>query len=50
LSGIIRDLKAFTSKKMMAQVQRGSESRRDWLLLVSKYAAGGHNRNQTYQL
>ena len=41
LSGIIRDLKSFTAKRIYAEIQLGSESRRDWLNLVCKYAAGG---------
>jgi REP element-mobilizing transposase RayT len=50
LSGIIRDLKSFTGKQIIDQIQRGPESRREWLLLVSKYAAGGHARNKEYQI
>lgn len=50
LSGIIRDLKSHTAKKMYGQIQTGPESRREWLTMVSKYASGGHNRNETFQL
>ena len=50
LSGIIRDLKSFTAKRIYAEIQLGSESRRDWLNLVCKYAAGGHSRNEEFQI
>ena len=50
LSGIIRDLKSFTAKRIYAQIIEGPESRREWLTLVCKYAAGGHNRNEEFQI
>ena len=50
LSGIIRDLKSFTAKSIYAQILQGPESRRDWLKLVCKYAAGGHSRNEQFQV
>jgi REP element-mobilizing transposase RayT len=50
LSGIIRDMKSFTSKRIYAEMMEGIESRRDWLSLVFKYAAGGHNRNENFQV
>lgn len=50
LSGIIRDMKSFTSKKIIHEVQQGAESRRDWLLMISRYAAGGHARNDEFQV
>ncbi|MCF8427350.1 MAG: transposase, partial [Bacteroidia bacterium] len=43
LSGTIRDMKKFTSKRIIEAVINGNESRRDWLLLVFEYSANGHN-------
>jgi putative transposase len=39
LSGILRDLKQFTSKKIVALIQQIPESRKDWLL--DKFAFAG---------
>jgi REP element-mobilizing transposase RayT len=50
LSGIIRDMKSHTAKQMYQQIQKGPESRRQWLTMVSKYEAGGHNRNESFQI
>ena len=50
LSGIIRDLKSFTAKRIYKQIQEGPESRRGWLNVVCKYAAGGHSRNEAFQI
>lgn len=50
LSDIIRDMKSFTSKKITQQIRRGPESRKDWLLMVSRYAASGHNRIEEFQV
>ncbi|MCF8255477.1 MAG: transposase, partial [Bacteroidia bacterium] len=50
LSGTIRDMKKFTSKRIIEAVINGNESRRDWLLLVFEYSANGHNRNENFQV
>lgn len=50
LSGIIRDMKSFTSKQIFRQIQAGPESRREWLTMVCEYAAGGHARNKDFQV
>lgn len=50
LSGIIRDMKSFTSKRIYAQIQEGPESRREWLTMVFGYAAGSHARNKSFQV
>ena len=39
LSGTIRDFKSYTSKEIIKAVLENSESRRDWLLMIFKYAA-----------
>ncbi len=50
LSDVLRDCKAHISRTLMKSILEEPESRRDWLLMLSKYAAGGHNRNRDYQL
>lgn len=50
LSGILRDLKSYTAKQIYTEVQIGTESRREWLTMVFKYAAGAHSRNLEFQL
>lgn len=48
-SGAIRDFKRHTSKQMLEAVQN-EESRREWLLMIFRYAARGHSRNEKYQV
>jgi putative transposase len=50
LSDTIRDLKGYTSKEILKQIESGIESRRDWMLHQFKYFAGQHSRNENYQL
>ena len=50
LSAIIRDMKSHTAKQIYAQIQQGPESRREWLNLVCKHAAGNSNRNDRFQI
>jgi putative transposase len=50
LSGVIRDLKRHTSTKIIETLENINESRKDWLLLIFKYAANGHSRNELYQV
>jgi putative transposase len=50
LSDTIRDLKGYTSKEILKQVETGIESRRDWMLHQFKYFAAQHSRNENYQL
>ncbi len=50
LSDVLRDMKRHTSKKIIEAVVDGDESRRDWLLMIFRYAARHHNRNNEYQL
>ena len=50
LSNTIRDLKRYTSKKIVEQVIEGRESRREWLLNIFESAAKQHKRNNKYQL
>ena len=50
LSGIIRDLKRFTSSKISQQIRTGPESRADWLIDVCRNAALEHSRNSELQV
>lgn len=50
LSGTIRDLKRHTSRKIIETVQQSQESRREWLLMIFRYAAGKYSRNETHQV
>ena len=50
LSDIIRDLKSFSSKQMLLELQNGAERRRVWLEMIFRYAARGHNRNKYFQI
>jgi REP element-mobilizing transposase RayT len=51
LSGLIRDFKKFTSKKILKEVLKNrSESRKEWLEMVFKYHGKFNKRNQGIQL
>ncbi len=50
LSDLIRDFKRHTSKKIIETAEQGNESRREWLLMIFRYAARGHKRNNEYQV
>ena len=50
LSGIPRDFKRHTSKRIIEVVRQKEESRREWLLMIFKYAARKHKRNNNYQV
>ena len=50
LSDVLRDFKRHTSKKIIETIQNEDESRREWLLMVFKYAAGKHQRNNEFQV
>jgi len=50
LSGIIRDFKRHTSNQIIEAVQNKEESRKEWLLMIFRYAAKGHRRNENYQV
>jgi REP element-mobilizing transposase RayT len=50
LSDTIRDFKRHTSKKIVACINEQAESRREWLLMIFRYAARQHKRNNEYQL
>ena len=49
LSGVIRDMKQFTSNKIIETIQTEPESRREWMLSIFSNAATKHTRNTNYQ-
>lgn len=50
LSDIIRDFKRHTSKHIIKAIEETEESRREWLLMIFRYAARKHKRNNKYQV
>jgi len=50
LSDIIRDFKRHTSKRIIEAIEKENESRREWLLMIFRYAARCHKRNNEYQV
>ena len=50
LSDGIRDLKKYTSKRMIESMESDLESRKQWMLHQFKYFASLHKRNMTYQV
>lgn len=51
LSAIVRDFKRHTEKSILKWVKKsGSESRRDWMLMVFAYHAKHNSRNSDYQV
>lgn len=50
LSNIIRDFKRHTSKTIIEAIQNSEERRKDWLLMIFRYATRNHNRNNEFQL
>jgi len=49
LSDVIRDLKKFTSKKIIDAIQTEAESRRNWMMNLFSFEAKNHTRNKNYQ-
>lgn len=50
LSDALRDIKKFTSKKIIEAIQTIPESRREWLLNRFEFRAKQHSRNKNFQL
>ncbi len=50
LSDTIRDLKKFTSKEIIKEIQTGIESRRSWFLDLFSNAASKQNKNGYFQV
>ena len=49
LSGLIRDFKKHTAKRILESIENEPESRREWMLERFKIAAKKHGRNNKYQ-
>jgi REP element-mobilizing transposase RayT len=50
LSAVIRDMKSFTCKQLIASIFNDTESRREWMIKLFRHAASRHKRNTTYQI
>jgi REP element-mobilizing transposase RayT len=50
LSGAIRDLKKYTSKKIIEEIENSTESRKEWMLKLFKHAAKRQNKAGEYQV
>ena len=50
LSSTIRDFKKYTSKKVIEAIISGTESGREWMLNLFKYAAKRQNKKGNYQV
>jgi putative transposase len=50
LSNLIRDFKSFTAKEIIKEVQKNTESRKDWIEIVMKYHAANNKRNDEFQI
>jgi REP element-mobilizing transposase RayT len=49
LSDLIRDFKVFTAKKILETIEKGPESRADWMLKRFEFAARSNSRNSRFQ-
>ncbi|MCH7534823.1 MAG: transposase [Bacteroidetes bacterium] len=50
LSTLVKEFKAFTSKKILKTINEEPESRRGWMLGIFEAAAKKHKRNSKYQV
>lgn len=50
LSAILRDMKRHTSKQIIDTIKNIDESRKDWLLMIFRFAAQKHKRNSEFQV
>ena len=50
LSAILRDFKKFTSRQILEAIEKGKESRKEWLLHVFSYHARFNTNNRHYQM
>jgi REP element-mobilizing transposase RayT len=50
LSDIIRDYKKYTANALLKEMEKPTESRRDWILKRFEFSAVAHQRNSKYQL
>ena len=50
LSGNIRDIKKYTSKKIIETIVEINESRKEWMLNIFRSKASNHSRNESFQV
>ncbi len=50
LSNTVRDIKKYTSKRIIETIQTIPESRREWMLNQFQFKAKQHSRNENYQV
>ncbi|MDH5367612.1 MAG: transposase [Cyclobacteriaceae bacterium] len=49
LSGILRDFKKYTSKKIIESIKSASESRKEWMVNIFSKAGKENSNNKNYQ-
>ena len=49
LSGVLRDMKQFTAKRILKEIETENESRKDWMLYRFEYAAKYKTNHEQYQ-
>ncbi len=50
LSGTLRDFKKYTSKKIIEEIEKSAESRKEWMLRLFAHAAKRQNKKGDYQV
>ena len=50
LSDTVRDFKSFSTKEIIKYIEENAESRKEWLLYLSKFYANKTNQNKEYKL
>ena len=50
LSAILRDFKKYTSRQILEAIEKGKESRKEWMLHVFSYHARFNTNNHHYQM
>lgn len=50
LSDTVRDFKSFSTKEIIKYIEENVESRKEWLLYLSKFYANKTNQNKEYKL
>ena len=49
LQDVLRDFKKFTAKKICAQIEEESESRREWMLNLFRFSAASSKKHKNYR-
>lgn len=50
LSGTVRDFKKYTSKKIIEEIEKSAESRKEWMMRLFAHSAKRQNKNGDYQV